>query len=302
MNIGVVLVTFNRLEKLKTSLEHLESQSLLPKHVVIVDNASTDGTSEYLSQWCTTCQKFTVQILTMPTNCGGSGGYYAGMDEIIKYPVDWVWLQDDDVYADKDAFAVAMDSLATINDPQIVSLSSKVITKGEVSLVHRRYVTKRFLDVKEKNCPLEYYKQEYFKLDLITFAGAFISKSAIEKVGLPEKDFFIWQDDTEYCYRLLKIGSLYCVPNVVIEHDVDEKQDTGISWKSYYGWRNEMIKYQKHFSVFVYSFKILKRLVNGIFFLYKHGSIGAKVWYSALFDGIKGVRGLHAVYKPGWKP
>ena len=50
-NIGAVVVTFNRLEKLKKALESYEKQTLLPEYIIVVDNASKDGTKEYLERW-----------------------------------------------------------------------------------------------------------------------------------------------------------------------------------------------------------------------------------------------------------
>lgn len=50
MQIGVVLVTFNRLEKLKIALESFENQTCSPKYLLVVNNASTDGTGDFLTQ------------------------------------------------------------------------------------------------------------------------------------------------------------------------------------------------------------------------------------------------------------
>lgn len=49
MNIAVVLVTYNRLDCLKITLQRYASQTLQPAYVVVVNNASTDGTEAYLS-------------------------------------------------------------------------------------------------------------------------------------------------------------------------------------------------------------------------------------------------------------
>ena len=51
MEIAVVLVTFNRLKNLKVTLDKYVNQNKLPKYIVVVDNASTDGTREYLNEW-----------------------------------------------------------------------------------------------------------------------------------------------------------------------------------------------------------------------------------------------------------
>ena len=51
MKIGVVIVTYNRLEKLKIALESYEKQKVKPKYILVVNNNSNDGTKEYLEQW-----------------------------------------------------------------------------------------------------------------------------------------------------------------------------------------------------------------------------------------------------------
>lgn len=51
MEICVVLVTFNRLNCLKKALDEFEKQTYLPKRLIVVNNSSTDGTAEYLSEW-----------------------------------------------------------------------------------------------------------------------------------------------------------------------------------------------------------------------------------------------------------
>ena len=50
MKFGVVLVTYNRLDKLKIALECYEKQKYLPKNIIVVNNASTDGTKEFLDK------------------------------------------------------------------------------------------------------------------------------------------------------------------------------------------------------------------------------------------------------------
>lgn len=51
MKIGAVVVTYNRLDKLKKALKSFEDQQYLPVYVIVVNNASTDTTAQYLQQW-----------------------------------------------------------------------------------------------------------------------------------------------------------------------------------------------------------------------------------------------------------
>ena len=74
MKIGAVVVTYNRLDKLKKALESFEKQLYLPAYVIVADNASTDGTAQYLRQWQKEDAGFEKIILTMESNMGGSAG------------------------------------------------------------------------------------------------------------------------------------------------------------------------------------------------------------------------------------
>jgi len=49
--ITVLVVTYNRKELLRNCLAALLAQTAKVEHLVIVDNASTDGTAEWLREW-----------------------------------------------------------------------------------------------------------------------------------------------------------------------------------------------------------------------------------------------------------
>ena len=105
-NVAAVVVTFNRLEKLKKVLASLESQTFLPKALIIVDNASTDGTADYLHEYQDAFSlkgKVELRIVTLPKNVGGAGGFSAGMREGYQMGLDYVWIFDDDGYPEPDA-------------------------------------------------------------------------------------------------------------------------------------------------------------------------------------------------------
>lgn len=48
---AVVVVTYNRLELLKECLKQVENQTVPAQKIIVVDNASTDGTAEYLREY-----------------------------------------------------------------------------------------------------------------------------------------------------------------------------------------------------------------------------------------------------------
>ncbi|WP_338371890.1 glycosyltransferase, partial [Enterococcus faecium] len=67
MSVAAVVVTFNRLEKLKTVLASIAAQTHPVETLFVIDNASTDGTAEYLAGLELPVP---VEVVTMATNSG----------------------------------------------------------------------------------------------------------------------------------------------------------------------------------------------------------------------------------------
>ena len=84
MDIGVVIVTFNRVEKLKTALLNFDVQSILPAYIIVVDNASSDETPAFLGKWENDKKRYMKKVIRMNQNKGGSGGCYTRLQESLK--------------------------------------------------------------------------------------------------------------------------------------------------------------------------------------------------------------------------
>ena len=120
-------------------------------------------------------------------------------------------------------------------------------------------------------------------------------------INLVNKDYFIWYDDTEHSQRLKQVGTIVCIPRYSIFHDVAE-ENLELSWKNYYGFRNNIDFFKKHFKLqmpFVVAVTIAKALLCPL----KGKSITeVKLRLTAIKDGLLGNLGKHPIYKPGWKP
>ena len=303
--IGVVIVTFNRLEKLKNSLAAFDKETVLPKYILIVNNASTDGTGEWLKEWLKDKKPYRKYVLTSPKNLGGSGGFYMGLKRASELDADWIWVSDDDVYPCPTALETGVryiDKLDT-EDSRLAAVASKVVTGGKIDKMHRRHINQTWLYAKEHYCEEEEYDSEYFEIDILSYAGSIISRKAIKEVGLPEKNFFIWFDDSEHSMRLRKYGKLYCVPALEIEHDVEQEYGgKNVTWKDYYGLRNELIMFKRHYPKRTFVIKVIKKLIRTTgMYLKKDTRIRATLFYAAIRDGVAGRMGVHPVYRPGWK-
>ena len=185
MEIAVVLVTYNRIDCLRTALLKYEEQTILPKYIIVIDNASTDGTYDYLEEWKKINCGFHKIVIHNEKNIGGSGGFYTGLKESLKYEFDYAFLADDDAYARNDTFEKLFKDDALVNDELTAAICTSVINHSKLDISHRCRVKKGLCSIGLQWVPENEYKKNHFELDIVTFVGAAIKKSTIEKVGLP---------------------------------------------------------------------------------------------------------------------
>ena len=306
MKFGVVLVTFNRIAKLKIALDCYEKQTFLPCQLIVVDNASTDGTVEYLKKWEKEKGKFIKNVIYLDKNTGGSGGFYTGLKESLKYDFDYVWVSDDDAFPDKDAFEIANKWLNKNKNKNISAVCGTVINRGKIDIFHRRRLIKVLGFLLQLFVPRREYKKEYFNFNLYTYVGTFLNVSKLNETELTKKEYFIYCDDTEHSYRMSLVGDIYCVPKIRIIHDgpLNNGRD-GVSWKLYYGIRNSIDFVKTDFPrIYYFTYKIYFRLKYYalILLLWPNKKAGFKIVNAAIKDGKNGKLGLNNKYKPGWKP
>ena len=304
MPIGVAIVTYNRLNDLKKTLELFARQSSLPAYLIVVDNASTDGTGEFLKQWASAPGAFPKHIILKEENTGGSGGFHTALEAAQKMDADWIWLSDDDAFPEPDALEVAGAFLSRQPDAltDISAICGTVINNGSIDTLHRRNLYRKGLRIVEQQIPASEYARESFPLNCLSYIGAIINKAKLTDAGLTNKDYFLWYDDTEHSMRLSKCGKVLCVPAVRIHHDIPPERNQ-LTWKTYYGIRNQADLYRSHFPRICYLFFCGKLLFKAACrtVLGRNPQLNRITW-AAIRDCANQKFGLHPLYRPGWKP
>ncbi len=303
-SIGCVIVTYNRLEKLKTALKRFEEQEYLPQYVIVVDNASDDGTAEYLDEWKKQYTQFERIVINCDTNSGGAGGFHKGIREAINKNADWIWVSDDDAYLKKDALKQTKLFLDNHTDKisEISAICGTVLVDGEIDIYHRRSMKPKGLRIIDQYFNEDEYKKEKFELNCFSYVGTVLNKKKLEEVGPTNKDYFIWFDDTEHSLRLSKVGKIYCVPSIKVEHDLTNKTVKEFGWKSYYAFRNLGDIHKKYFEKKYYRYYIVRSIAQSYYYsvLERSMKIG-KMIRCAIKDCRNNKLGMHEIYKPGWK-
>ena len=287
-SIHTIVVTFNRKILLAACLKKLLAQSADFEYLIVVNNASTDGTEDYIREVGLLDHKKIIW-LNLRENIGGAGGFSAGMQYAFEHGADYVWMMDDDAMPHPTALAELIKhttpqhiyaSLA-VQDQQI---SWEMTVKKESHWIATHNPTDITENIEVRSLP---------------FLGFMIHRQLVEKIGLPDTSFFIAADDTEYCLRAKQAGyKLYLVGKSLIEHPKAQYQQYQIlnkkinyvsllPWKRYYDTRNRIFIAKQYFGFRLFSqtlpsllFRLLISLV-----VEKNRYQQFKAYFWGMYDG-----------------
>ena len=291
--IYCVVVTYNRKTLFKTCINSLLSQTHEPDGIIIIDNASTDGTENLVE----TEFKNNSSIIynRLDKNTGGAGGFHFGIKTAVENGADWVWLMDDDAEPHHDALEKLI--CQSDNENNIYGSVAVANIKGNIKLC---------FPIKKISNNIISFLEDYNSLNSkenvvwLPFLGFFIHREAISKVGLPDKDLFIRNDDVEYSERAkLKGLKIYLIKESIIEHPFQPTIAFNIfgkqiyfrrmpSWKMYYEVRNKIIIAKRYYPVLSGTKSILGVTLQVCLsiFLEKNKMGYLKSYFKGIIDGI----------------
>ncbi len=300
---AIVVVTYNRLEKLRLCLQCIEKQTLKYDTLIVVDNASTDGTAAFLEE---KKKHSGCLILTEKTNLGGAGGFAEGLKEAFEIGAEWITIIDDDAMLGEN-FLGTIERAIESDEGKYLSYAGVPETRG-LRIGHRRRVTGRIIK-KEKPVPAGEYEEDSFICQIGSFCGLVIHRRIIEEHGLPDASFFLWYDDTEYCLRFSEKYPIKNVNGARIDHQAENYRSDVISWKEYYNIRNRIVMSRRHYGFLTSLYLTLRKIGKcgrDSASLCFHGRrkealklIG--IYRNGINDGWSDRMGLHGIYRPGFK-
>lgn len=293
--IGAVVVTFNRSALLAKCLSALAMQTRRAERVVIVDNASTDGTGEWLVSWLPDHMP-DARVITLPTNTGGTGGFAAGMAAALQEGCDWVWMMDDDAEPHVDALARLLDRPL---DPRNIYSSCAVagdrLAWPVVGTPANRAATPHH--------PSEL--QTEFEVAHTPFLGILVSAALIEAIGLPDAGYFLGRDDVEYCLRAKRSGAkVILIGDSRIEHPAAVTYAMRLPWrtlqvyrlapwKRYYIVRNRLLIAKQYYGWSAYYSTVPASLLRLLGTLRHEPQrlMQTRAVFAGIIDGVRGRKG-----------
>lgn len=195
--IVAVVVTYNRRELLARCLRAIARQTLRPWRVLVIDNASSDGTAAWLVEAAR--QDPTLRPWRSRINAGGAGGFHLGMRAAMARGADWLWLMDDDGQPLPDTLALQM---AHARRERLDLCGPLVVDDADPTRLafglRKRWTI-------EGVAPLESGGLVWG--ETAPFNGTLVRRKLVEHIGTVEPRFFLWGDEVEYQLRALRAGA-----------------------------------------------------------------------------------------------
>lgn len=254
LTVGVVVLNYNGKDLTEVCLRSLLASSNPNITIFVVDNASTDGSVEYLRS------KFPeVTILENPENLGVTGGRNCGFRAVCQQGMDYVLSLDNDVRIEPQA----IDELLKVanSDCQIGILGPKTYHDDGSGLLQCVGGTISYTEnVTAERGANQPDRGQYDRIeDVDYFPGcAFMARREVfEQLDFLDEDFYGYgHEDTDFCTRAARLGyRIVYVPTAVMWHG-------GSSTIGSYSSRKKYLE-----------------AVNSIYYVRKYGNTGQKLKY-----------------------
>lgn len=269
VRLAAVVVTHNRLRQLRRTVKRLLAEGV--DHLVVIDNASTDGTRDWLGG----LRDRRLHVVTSARNQGGAGGFEQGLRTArALHDADWYLLMDDDARPHPGAIArframMGPDSAPADGDGNAGAAAGwdafaggVYYPDGAICETNRParnpfWCWRSFLRTMMGGgrsgfhvADDAYATDRPVPVDAASFVGLFLSRGALDRADYPRGELFIYGDDVLYTLELTRAGGrIGFAPWLGFEHDCSTfRRGEGAVhrplWKVYYNYRNGLFAYR----------------------------------------------------------
>jgi GT2 family glycosyltransferase len=242
--IFVVTVTWNGLQDTCECLDSLFLQEDVLLDIVVVDNGSTDGATQFLRK------KYpNVETIRSERNLGFAGGFNLGITYAIKQGAEYVLIINNDtildssmcknlLFAMSDEVAVASPVIFYAQDPQ------RIWSAG--GYIHPNLLEPRDSHSRDQELPSVPIKRTF-----LSGCCMLIKRDVFTKIGLFDERFFVYYEDLDFCLRLLQNKlTIVLVPSAKLWHKVSLSSGGELSpSERYFMAYSSCLYFHKHLSL-----------------------------------------------------
>ena len=190
--VFAVVVTYNGMKWLDRCLGSLK-KSEAPIYTIVVDNASTDGTPDYIAEHFPK-----VHLIRSKDNLGFAKANNIGIRYALDNGAEYIFLLNQDAWIENSTIACMIETFGEFDDVGIVSPihmngTGDALDWGFCGYVPAEFVSDSYLGK----------LQDHYICDFVNAAAWLVKRNCIEKVGGFDTSMFThYGEDTNYCQRL----------------------------------------------------------------------------------------------------
>jgi len=228
----IIVLNYNGRDTLKKCLESIYLSDYENKEVVVVDNASTDGSFDEMRRHF---QKF--HFIKNNQNIGFAAGNNVAIKWSLEKMADYVLLLNNDAYLEKNTLSILIRETEKNKKPGIFC-----------PLIYNGYTNKIWFS----GGKIDWLKMRAIhqagKTDFISGCAMLIHKDVFKKIGLLDEKFFLYYEDADFSFRARKAGfDLKIIPEAKVYHYEKSSENIG---KIYYLVLSAIIFFRKDSNFF----------------------------------------------------
>jgi hypothetical protein len=238
--VAIIVLCYNGIELTLACLASLRHLTYANAEIVVVDNASHDGTPEKVRAHFPA-----VTVLETGANLGYAEGNNVGMRYALAHGADYALLLNNDTEVAPDFLSVLINVAET--EPQIgvvgptiyyTAAPQRIWSAG--GAINWRKGVSHMVNLNEEDSGQ--LGAQPRAMDFVTGCALLIKASVIQQVGLLDARFFAYYEETEWCVRVSRAGyKILHVPAAHIWHNLSLAAREASPHVYYYMTRNRLL-------------------------------------------------------------
>jgi GT2 family glycosyltransferase len=241
--VAVVILNYKVADLVLKCVDSVKNSSYQEKLIIVVDNNSNDHLADKLQ-----LSKELIFIQSKE-NSGYTGGNNLGIKEALKQKADYILVLNPDTEVEKDTIKILVEKAEKLEVgilcPKIYFSDSKTIWfAGGIMDYANVLGSNRGVDEEDTG---QFDKDE--EMDLVTGACMLVRAEVFEKIGLFDENYFLYYEDTDFCFRAKKAGfKIMYIHNAIVYHKNAQTTKLGSPLQDYFITRNRMLFASKFLS------------------------------------------------------
>lgn len=243
--VTLITVTYNAADVLDDFWASLQAQCGIDWSLIIVDNASVDGTLHKLAAIELHSQ---VTIIRCDRNSGAAEGNNIGIRHALKGMQDYIVLCNNDILFGQNVLFDLVSTKRTM--PFGAVTTAMVFDDDRTKIWFERGVISNRMGVRCLHVPAEASnKSEIYPTQYAPTTFVIFDRCVIENVGELDEDYFAYWEDADYMWRLRQAGyEIWVDARISIVHKVSQSSGGfGSIYSNRQYYKNQLRFSRKHF-------------------------------------------------------